>query len=356
MEKKKIVIIGAGIYGCSIFLKLKKTFDCIILEKNNEFLNGATSNNLNRIHFGYHYPRDQKTVDLCLQGYKTFKKLYSNSIIDNFKNYYSISKDSYSKTNTKNYLNFLKKNKLFFNKKNLSFANNDLLDIFNVNEPIYDVIALKKIIKKKINKKSVFFNQKVKKIKKKKKIYEILTNKNNIYKADIIIDTTHYATNNILTYKNKTKLNYQLTCIYEIKLKSVKKLGFAVMDGPYFSILPLGRKKDVHLLYDVEHSILKQKNSFQLPENFLNFKTLQKTINKNKIKIKNKVKRFLPDLKFSYTAKSNLAIRVFLPKWKKNDSRVPQIIVPKKNYYQILSTKVDHAVTISDKLVKMLSN
>ena len=70
----------------------------------------------------------------------------------------------------------------------------------------------------------------------------------------------------------------------------------------------------------------------------------------------NKVKKFLPDLKFSYTGKSNLAIRVFLSKWKKNDSRVPQIIVPKKNYYQILSTKVDHAVTISDKLVKMLSN
>ena len=126
------------------------------------------------------------------------------------------------------------------------------------------------------------------------------------------------------------------------------------MDGPYFSILPYGRNKNKHLLYDVEHSIIKQKNSYKLPEKFLNFKNYKKEINLNKIKIKKKVKKFLPRLNFSFSGKSNLAIRVFLPKWKKNDARVPQIIIPKKNYYQILSTKVDHAVTVSDEIVKLI--
>ena len=130
MKQKRIVIIGAGIYGCSVFLKLKDNYECTIIDKNKEFLNGATSNNLNRIHYGYHYPRDQKTVDLCLKGYKSFKNLYPNSIINNFNNYYSISKDDKSKTNTKNYLRFLNKNKLFFKSKKLEFANNKILDIF----------------------------------------------------------------------------------------------------------------------------------------------------------------------------------------------------------------------------------
>ena len=102
------------------FLKLKDNYECTIIDKNKEFLNGATSNNLNRIHYGYHYPRDQKTVDLCLKGYKSFKNLYPNSIINNFNNYYSISKDDKSKTDTKNYLRFLNKNKLFFKSKKLN--------------------------------------------------------------------------------------------------------------------------------------------------------------------------------------------------------------------------------------------
>ena len=130
MKQKRIVIIGAGIYGCSAFLKLKDKYECIIIDKNEEILNGATSNNLNRIHYGYHYPRDQKTVDLCLKGFKSFKSLYPNSIINNFNNYYSISKDNQSKTDTKTYVSFLKKNRLLLKNKKLKFANNKILDIF----------------------------------------------------------------------------------------------------------------------------------------------------------------------------------------------------------------------------------
>ena len=48
MKQKRIVIIGAGIYGCSVFLKLKDNYECTIIDKNKEFLNGATSNNLNQ--------------------------------------------------------------------------------------------------------------------------------------------------------------------------------------------------------------------------------------------------------------------------------------------------------------------
>ena len=82
MKQKRIVIIGAGIYGCSAFLKLKDKYECIIIDKNEEILNGATSNNLNRIHYGYHYPRDQKTVDLCrkyndhMEVQKDIQKIY----------------------------------------------------------------------------------------------------------------------------------------------------------------------------------------------------------------------------------------------------------------------------------------
>ena len=108
-------------------------------------------------------------------------------------------------------------------------------------------------------------------------------------------------------------------------------------------------------MYDVEYSIIQQKKSHKLPEKFLNFENYKKKINLNKIKIEKKIKKFLPKLNFSFTGKFNLAIRVFLPEWKKNDARVPKIKILKKNYYQIISTKVDHAVTISNQIAKLIS-
>ena len=74
--KKKISIIGGGIFGISIYLKLKSAgFDCQLFETKKKLLCGATTNNLNRIHHGFHYPRDKK------QQYNLYKV---TSLLKNF--------------------------------------------------------------------------------------------------------------------------------------------------------------------------------------------------------------------------------------------------------------------------------
>ena len=61
--KNKIAIIGGGLFGITIYLILKKNgIDCTLFDKNKKILQGASSNNLNRVHFGYHYPRDYETA------------------------------------------------------------------------------------------------------------------------------------------------------------------------------------------------------------------------------------------------------------------------------------------------------
>ena len=80
--KKKICIIGGGIFGSSIYIKLKLAgYDCHLIESKNSLLKGATTNNLNRIHFGFHYPRDPKTTQQSKEGYRSFSKFYKDSII-----------------------------------------------------------------------------------------------------------------------------------------------------------------------------------------------------------------------------------------------------------------------------------
>ena len=106
----RISIFGGGIFGITTFLILrKKGLDCYLYEKEKELLSGATTKNLNRVHLGYHYPRDKETVFQSQKGFYSFTKFYSNSIIKKFDNYYAIA-DS-SKVKSKKYEKFLKGNK-----------------------------------------------------------------------------------------------------------------------------------------------------------------------------------------------------------------------------------------------------
>ena len=86
---KKIAIIGGGLFGLTTYIMLKKRgIECNLFEKKKELLSGASTNNLNRVHFGYHYPRDNLTAKQSYKGYLSFYKIYKRAIFSNFKNYY----------------------------------------------------------------------------------------------------------------------------------------------------------------------------------------------------------------------------------------------------------------------------
>ena len=149
--KKKIAIIGAGLFGLTTYLFLKqKGFDCTLFEKEKNFLLGASTNNLNRVHFGYHYPRDYETAKQSLKGYQSFRKFYKSAIVDDFDNYYFIA--NLGKINFDKYLKFCRTNNLDYQKINLNefiLKNKYLQGGIKVKEPIYDWEKIKKIFQKK---------------------------------------------------------------------------------------------------------------------------------------------------------------------------------------------------------------
>ena len=353
--KKKIFILGAGIFGCTIYMKLKNLFDCTLIEQTSNILNGASTNNLNRVHMGYHYPRDNQTAKQCYVGKKSFCKLYKKSIISNFQNYYLIAKNS--KVNYNNYINFLKKNKLKKKKININnflLKTKNIEGIIKVNEPIYDWRVIKKDIKNKIYDKlnKIYFNTKVIKVKRIKDGYIIFTKKKKFY-ADIVIDSTYWSTNSILNNNDK-KFKYQLTCVFQIKLSNFSKIGIAVMDGDYFSLLPNGKLKNNHLLYDVNYSVIKSKVKKKFNEKWLADRKILNKIEKNKIKIKKKILNFLPNLNIRFLKKIHISPRVIWPNVEKTDQRISRIIKVDKNYFQIFSAKIDHSVNIADNLKKII--
>ena len=278
--KKKISIIGGGIFGISIYLKLKSAgFDCQLFETKKKLLCGATTNNLNRIHHGFHYPRDKKTAIQSIQGYKSFKKFYKKSIVKNFPNYYLIAKNS--KVSLKKYIKFCKDCKLSFKKidlKKFPLQTKKIEGGIKVNEPIYDWSKLKSDVKnklKKVKKNKLNLNSKILKIKNKKGKFFLFT-KNKVFTADIVIDATYNFSNSLTKnlIKNE-KYKYQLVFVKEFKLKKFKKLGIAIMDGKYFSFLPKGKSNN-HILYHVKNSIIKEEVSNEFNQSWLNLKKFKK--------------------------------------------------------------------------------
>ena len=356
----RISIFGGGIFGLTVFILLrKKGFDCYLYEKEKELLSGASTKNLNRVHLGYHYPRDKQTVYQSKKGFISFTKFYSKSIIKNFENYYAIAKSS--KVNSRKYEKFLKETKLNYRKINLNkfrFKTNLIESVYKVSEPIYSWSLLKKqifqLIKK--DKKRIFLRSVISSIKRKKNKYYFKNNKNNDV-TDIVINATYEGCNSIS--KNMCGTNnfeYQLTNIMEINSKKFKSIGFALMDGPFFSFLPIGSQKNKQILYHVKHSVLKRKISKEFNNNWLNKKNLlSKAIKLSNKRTLDDLKKYFPEMDVKKINKNYISSRVLLPRTKKTAKRISYFIEKKKKYFEIFSGKVDHSVDIAYKIVKTIS-
>ena len=355
---KKIAIIGGGLFGTTLYILLKKKgYNCVLFEKNKDLLLGASTNNLNRVHFGYHYPRDNQTAKQSYKGYKSFKKFYKRSIIRNFKNFYLISDTS--KVNFKNYLKFCQRNKLSYkkiNKNKIKFDINKIQGGIEVKEPIYDWNLIKKetkILIKKLKNNTIKLNENIEKIYRSQN-YKIVSNKRS-YFFDIVIDSSYEQSNTLLkNFKKGDKNKYQLVVVFEFIPKNFKKMGLAIMDGEYFSFLPKGGQNK-HLLYHVKYSILKEKICNEFPKEWLNKNNYKTLINKSKKLILKDFTKYLPGLKIKLTKNNFINPRVLPKNVEKSDKRISKISEISKNYFQIFSAKVDHSVDIAYELLAKIN-
>ena len=69
-----VAIIGCGIFGALSAIEIaKKGNEVTISESIDEILFGASLNNQNRLHLGYHYPRNHETNQQCINTFQKFK-------------------------------------------------------------------------------------------------------------------------------------------------------------------------------------------------------------------------------------------------------------------------------------------
>ena len=108
-QEVDILVIGGGVFGSLTAIELsKKGFSVKLLEKNSSLMMGASLNNQNRLHLGYHYPRDLETAKQCQRGFEAFKARYPSCILGGFPNVYLISNEN-SNVTFEEYISFCRK-------------------------------------------------------------------------------------------------------------------------------------------------------------------------------------------------------------------------------------------------------
>ena len=256
MLKHKIIIIGGGWYGCHSAMLLKDNFDIILIEQKNDIFKNSSYYNQNRLHLGFHYPRNYNTRNLCNKYYSQFIEKYGFCIDNIDKNYYIISKNSLIDYNT--YVNIYSYEKFDFQLIDNNIFNNIDGKIIKVNEQVINSDKIYYYFKEKLNNIKKKFNTTVTGYYKKNNKIFVLINGEEI-ECDLLLDCTY----NQLQLSNK-KYIYELTI--SLLFKKINNNNFdsiTVMDGKFLSLYPRDINKNIYTLTDVEYTPLYSSNNYK---------------------------------------------------------------------------------------------
>ena len=360
-QRINVGVVGCGIFGAEIALKASSLgLSVKVFEANEDILLGASMNNQNRLHLGFHYPRDIETGIQSIRGFNLFKKKYKESIQSNFLNTYFIA-DNNSLTDIDEYLIFCKKLGVPFKQiesENLPIKLEGVRKGISCNEVVYDCEILREIVKENIknNNIDVSLNTKVKEISKNIDCFTLITDSGKEVDADVVINATYGAGNYLTEQLGITvpERLYEYTAVPIIEL-DIDKIGITIMDGPFLTILPFG-KSNKFLLYHVNLSVIDSEINTRLNPEWLSKKTspLSKLDKKEVFnKMINQCKNFIPVLKKSKLIDFLEGPRMVLPRKDKSDER-PSIITNTNDYIEVFSGKIDHSIWVAEEITKKL--
>lgn len=354
--KIRVGIVGCGIFGSEIAIALSQSgFSVTVIESKKEILQGASGNNLNRVHIGFHYPRDLETAKQAYQCYDEFKRKYSSCVSTNFLNSYFIANTG-SLTSANSFFEFCKRlgapHKIIKSKDFpllITSADNGII----CEESVYDFNSMRKLIYEKFTEQRVqlISGNGVVHISKKDDSYSLELSDGNIISVDIVVNTS-YADINRLANQIGVKLNemqYEYTVIPIIEA-AIPRVGVTIMDGPFTSILPRGTSGEF-LLYHVDHSVLTREVGCQVASDWLSPETGPfYKINKQEYfsKMIELCSQFIPDLKSAKLCGFLEGPRIVQSRKESTDAR-PSVIKFHNNnsYISILSGKVDSSIWAS---------
>lgn len=249
------VIIGAGLYGlyAALYCAVRGQ-NVVVLELEEAPFTRATYINQARVHMGYHYPRSLSTAMKSAGYFKRFVEDYSFCIHSSFQQIYATS-SHFSWTDAAEFKKFCRDAGIPCTELPVEqYFKPGLCDgAFLTEEYTYDAHILRDYLMEELEKRSnvqVRFQREIIRIVKGSRFYEVYAlheGKEECYEAPFVLNATYASVNEVLRKVEGVEtedfgLKYELCEIILCKVsEKLRDIGFTVMDGPFFSIMPFGK-------------------------------------------------------------------------------------------------------------------
>lgn len=260
-ETKRIAVIGGGAFGTTTALRLAAVGHAVtVFERNHDILLGASKNNQNRLHLGYHYPRDLGTALQCKDGFARFSAMFPECISGGFPNRYFIAASG-SRTSPEGYLRFLRAVELPYREVAVEHdpdVSGCALGVF-CDEVVYDCETLRRSIRSRLRAASgleLRTDTHIIWISRDGDLFRLRTSTGATREFDAVVNCSYDEINRLtgqLGYP-VTDHQFEYTVIPIIDL-DIPRQGITVMDGPFMTLLPYG-KTTSFLLYHVAHTVV----------------------------------------------------------------------------------------------------
>lgn len=248
------VVIGGGLFGTYSALILGKIgYKVLLIEQSSQLMTRASFVNQARLHTGLHYPRSIVTAREALNYYEIFRNRFPEAVVD-FEQIYAISSYN-SKTSAIDFEGFIKRLGVQYEEVSVDqhFEPGRVSAAFRVEEPTFDSIILRNLLLSEIQsipEIQICLNQSVigGQVSETSSILE-LSDGSKIETGGVVI-ATYAGINPIRKALNLHQLPLTFE-IAEIVIGSVssemQSIGFTVMDGPFWSMMPFGSTGSVSL-------------------------------------------------------------------------------------------------------------
>lgn len=257
MKQYDKIIIGAGLYGLyAALFCARHNQTVIVLEADDAPFKRATYINQARVHMGYHYPRSLSTALKSKNYFDRFVRDYGFCILQEFDQIYATSA-KYSWTNAEQFKSFCRNAAIRCDEviADRYFKENMCDGAFLTTEYTYDAHILRDYFLKEISRHTnvkIVYRADLQSIRKTEDEF-IVTCNGQPLRTGFVLNATYGGVNQIqqLAGFEMFQIKYELCEIILCRVpEHFKHIGFTVMDGPFFSIMPFG-KTGLHSLTSV---------------------------------------------------------------------------------------------------------
>ena len=343
---KRICVIGAGLFGTTAAVRLARAGHKVdLVERNDGILLGASKNNHNRIHMGYHYLRSIQTARDSIQGLATFTELFRDAVRAELTNYYAIAAEG-SKTSPERFEEFCQIVKIRFRREQPpAYLMNPeaIAACYCVPEPVFDYPMMRSVVLRELTDSTaiVHLRSEVNTIQMHGDLFHVRTTDFD-RDYDVVINASYSELNRINRLVGAAVRTYR----YEDVVVPVFRFahppfGLTVMDGEFCSVMPRGFRVGEFLLYHVKYSVLKEKLDVDSYDSLMPWD--------NDSTLFHAASFFMPFLADCTSFDRYRSIRIT---WENTDDARRSVIyddIP--NYWSVLSGKVTTCVDVAEELV-----